>query len=54
MIYPGHARLKEQLSSITARRGVTAPTATEIMTTSIQVLETALKETVWQVIRLIF
>lgn len=40
---PWHARLKERLSSFTARRAVTAPTATEIMTTSIQVLENRLK-----------
>ncbi|MNN25148.1 NTE family protein RssA [compost metagenome] len=38
-----HARLKERLSNITARRTVTAPTAMEIMTTSIQVLENRLK-----------
>ncbi|MGO0765055.1 patatin-like phospholipase RssA, partial [Citrobacter freundii] len=38
-----HARLKERLSNITARRAVTAPTAMEIMTTSIQVLENRLK-----------
>ena len=38
-----HARLKERLSNITARRVVTAPTAMEIMTTSIQVLENRLK-----------
>lgn len=37
------ARLKERLSNITARRAVTAPTAMEIMTTSIQVLENRLK-----------
>lgn len=30
---PWHARLKERLGSITTRRAVTAPTATEIMTT---------------------
>ena len=35
--------LKERLGSITTRRAVTAPTATEIMTTSIQVLENRLK-----------
>ncbi|MBL3467140.1 patatin-like phospholipase RssA, partial [Klebsiella pneumoniae] len=40
---PWHARLKERLGSITTRRAVTAPTATEIMTTSIQVLENRLK-----------
>lgn len=40
---PWHARLKERLGSITTRRTVTAPTATEIMTTSIQVLENRLK-----------
>lgn len=33
---PWHARLKERLGSITTRRAVTAPTATEIMTTSIR------------------
>ena len=38
-----HARLKERLSSMTSRRAVTAPTAMEIMTTSIQVLENRLK-----------
>lgn len=38
-----HGRLKERLSNITARRTVTAPTAMEIMTTSIQVLENRLK-----------
>lgn len=36
-------RLKERLGNITARRVVTAPTAMEIMTTSIQVLENRLK-----------
>ncbi len=46
---PWHARLKERLGSITTRRAVTAPTATEIMTTSIQVLENRLKGTAWQV-----
>ncbi|MTH46301.1 patatin-like phospholipase RssA [Intestinirhabdus alba] len=37
------ARLKERLSNVTARRAVSAPTAMEIMTTSIQVLENRLK-----------
>ena len=40
---PWHQRLKERLSNITTRRVVTAPTAMEIMTTSIQVLENRLK-----------
>ncbi|HFZ8993224.1 TPA: patatin-like phospholipase RssA [Citrobacter freundii] len=38
-----HKRLKERLSSMTTRRVVSAPTAMEIMTTSIQVLENRLK-----------
>lgn len=37
------ARLKERLGSMTARRVVSAPTAMEIMTTSIQILENRLK-----------
>lgn len=40
---PWHTRLKERLNSITSRRLITAPTAMEIMTTSIQVLENRLK-----------
>lgn len=51
---PWHARLKERLGSITTRRAVTAPTATEIMTTSIQVLENRLKRNRMAVIRPIF
>lgn len=51
---PWHARLKERLGSITTRRAVTAPTAAEIMTTSIRCWRTALKGTAWQVIRPIF
>ena len=38
-----HARLKERLSNMTSRRVESAPTAMEIMTTSIQVLENRLK-----------
>ena len=36
-------RLREQLGKITTRRATTTPTAMEIMTTSIQVLENRLK-----------
>lgn len=38
-----HARLRERLGRIATRKTVTAPTAMEIMTTSIQVLENRLK-----------
>ncbi|MGK9171890.1 patatin-like phospholipase RssA [Yokenella regensburgei] len=38
-----HERLRERLGTMTARRTVIAPTAMEIMTTSIQVLENRLK-----------
>lgn len=38
-----HERLRERISTMTTRRTVTAPTAMEIMTTSIQVLENRLK-----------
>ena len=52
---PWHARLKERLGSITTRRAVTAPTATEIMTTSIRGAgEPPCAGTAWQVIRPIF
>lgn len=38
-----HERLRERISTMTTRRTVVAPTAMEIMTTSIQVLENRLK-----------
>ncbi len=38
-----HERLRERISTMTTRRTVLAPTAMEIMTTSIQVLENRLK-----------
>ena len=38
-----HARLRGRIGRMTARRSVAAPTAIEIMTTSIQVLENRLK-----------
>lgn len=38
-----HERLRERLGKMTARRTIVAPTAMEIMTTSIQVLENRLK-----------
>lgn len=38
-----HERLRERLAKMTARRTVVVPTAMEIMTTSIQVLENRLK-----------
>lgn len=38
-----HERLRDRLGRMTARRMVATPTATEIMTTSIQVLENRLK-----------
>lgn len=38
-----HERLRDHLGRMTARRMVATPTATEIMTTSIQVLENRLK-----------
>lgn len=49
-----HERLRGRLGRMAARRAVTAPTAIEIMTTSIQVWRTASSATAWLATRRIF